>query len=237
MTRIALYSGATILAKGLDSILRHDGTFELLPPCSSLDGLMARIANDAPEIILLDHTLDVTFALVAEIKQAARGAKLVLWVDTITTQMAMQALELGIRGILRKRLPVDLHLVCLMRVQAGGVWFEKALTQPSPAPARMALTAREEQLVSLLSQGLKNSEIASSLAITESTVRIYLSQLYQKLGVKDRFELALYGLKNLASKPGAVPHVPAVPSVATDEPRPQDAAPKRLPLPLVPTLQ
>jgi two-component system nitrate/nitrite response regulator NarL len=237
MTRIALYTGATILAKGLDSILRHDGTFELLPPCSSLGGLMAQIANDAPEIILLDHSLDVTFAVVAEIKQAVRGAKLVLWVDTITTQMAMQALELGIRGILRKRLPVDLHLMCLTRVQAGGVWFEKALTQPAPAPARIALTAREEQLVSLLSQGLKNFEIAGALVIAESTVRIYLSQLYQKLGVKDRFELALYGLKNLPSKPCAVPPVPAVPSAATDEPRPEDAATNGLRLPLLPTLQ
>jgi two-component system, NarL family, nitrate/nitrite response regulator NarL len=237
MTRIALYSGATILAKGLDSILRHDGTFELLPPCLSLDRLMAQIANDAPEIILLDHSLAVTFAVVAEIKHAARGAKLVLWVDTITTQMAMQALEVGIRGILRKRLPIDLHLMCLTRVQAGGVWFEKTLTEPSPTPARIALTGREEQLVSLLSQGLKNFEIAGSLAITEGTVRIYLSQLYQKLGVKDRFELALFGLKHLASKPGAAAPVPPFPSATTVERRPEDGASKGLPLPLVPTLQ
>lgn len=237
MTRIALYTGATILAKGLDSILRHDGTFELLPPCSSLDGLLAQIAKEAPEIILLDQSLDVTFAAVEEIKQAAHGAKLVLWVDNITTRMAMQAMELGIRGILRKRLPVDLHLKCLQRVQSGGVWFEKALTDPSTTNNRIALTGREEQLVSLLSQGLKNFEIASSLAIAESTVRIYLSQLYQKLSVKDRFELALFGLKNLASRPGVTPPVPASPSTATDEPRSEDGAPNGLPLPLVPTLQ
>jgi DNA-binding NarL/FixJ family response regulator len=237
MTQIALYSGATILAKGLDSILRHDGTFELLPPCSSLDGLLAQIAKNAPEIILLDHSLDVTFAAVGEIKQAARGAKLVLWVDAITTRMAMQAVELGIRGVLRKRLPVDLHLRCLQRVQAGGVWFEKALIEPSPATGRIALTGREEQLVSLLSQGLKNFEIAGSLSIAESTVRIYLSQLYQKLGVKDRFELALFGLRNLATRPGTTPIVPALPSAAADEPRPEDGVCKGLPLPLVPTLQ
>ena len=51
--------------------------------------------------------------------------------------------------------------------------------------------------MSLLSQGLKNKEIATALNISEGTVKVYLSRLFQKLGVKDRFELALYGLKNL----------------------------------------
>ena len=62
---------------------------------------------------------------------------------------------------------------------------------------RYSLTRREGQLVSLLSQGLKNKEIATALTISEGTVKVYLSRLFQKLGVKDRFELALYGLKNL----------------------------------------
>jgi DNA-binding CsgD family transcriptional regulator len=66
---------------------------------------------------------------------------------------------------------------------------------------RYSLTRREGQLVTLLAQGLKNKEIATSLNISEGTVKVYLSRLFQKLGVKDRFELALYGLKNLA--PGA----------------------------------
>ena len=62
---------------------------------------------------------------------------------------------------------------------------------------RYSLTRREGQLVTLLSQGLKNKEIATALSISEGTVKVYLSRLFQKLGVKDRFELALYGLKNL----------------------------------------
>jgi len=55
------------------------------------------------------------------------------------------------------------------------------------------------KLVSLLSQGLKNKEIASTLMISEGTVKVYLSRLFQKVGVKDRFELALFGLKNLTT--------------------------------------
>jgi DNA-binding NarL/FixJ family response regulator len=237
MTRIALFTGATILAKGLDSILRHNRSFELLPPCSSLDGLLAQIEKAAPGIILLDHSLDVNLAVVREIRGKALGAKLALWVDSISPEMAMQAVQLGMRAILRKRLPVDLHLKCLHRVRSGDVWFEKALTEPSATPSRIALTGLEEQLMSLLAQGLKNSEIAGSLAIAESSVKTYLPQLYQKLGVKDRFELALYGLKHFGSKSSADPPAPAQPSAATDEAHPEDSVPKGLPVPLIHTLQ
>ena len=52
--------------------------------------------------------------------------------------------------------------------------------------------------MALLAQGLRNKEIAFSLQIGEGTVKVYLSRLFRKLGVSDRFELALYGLKNLA---------------------------------------
>jgi DNA-binding CsgD family transcriptional regulator len=69
----------------------------------------------------------------------------------------------------------------------------------------VALTKRESQLVALLSQGLKNKEIASTLQISEGTVKVYLSRLFQKVGVKDRFELALYGLKNLQNMAGDAP--------------------------------
>jgi two-component system, NarL family, nitrate/nitrite response regulator NarL len=237
MTRIALFTGATILAKGLDSILRHDGTFELLPPCSSLDRLQAQVEKDAPGIILLDYSLDVNLDVVREIRGKAPAAKLVLWVDSISPEMAMQTVRLGIRGILRKRLPVDLHLKCLHHVRSGEVWFEKALTEPSATPSRIVLTGLEEQLMSLLAQGFKNSEIAGSLAIPESTVKTYLPQLYQKLGVKDRFELALYGLKHFGPKSSAASPAPAQRSAPTDEARPEESVAKGMPVPLLPTLQ
>jgi DNA-binding CsgD family transcriptional regulator len=88
---------------------------------------------------------------------------------------------------------------CLQKVNAGELWFEKALTDSFLCARRVALTQREGQLVSLLSQGLKNKEIATMLTISEGTVKVYLSRLFQKVGVKDRFELALFGLKNLTT--------------------------------------
>jgi DNA-binding NarL/FixJ family response regulator len=120
-------------------------------------------------------------------------------VRTIPRELAHQAMALGVRGILRKNLPIDLFLKCLHKVLEGEVWFEKSLTSAFFAAPVVRLSKREGQLVSLLAQGMKNKEIAYQLSLSEGTVKVYLSRLFEKLGVKDRFELALYGLRNLTT--------------------------------------
>jgi len=199
MTRILLYSDEPILAKGLESVLRQVEGFELLPTCGAVAGLMEQLAQGSPDLVLMDLTPEITFAVLTEMKHAMTNCKIVLWVNSISTELAFQAMGLGVRGILRKTLPTELQVKCLQKVQAGELWFEKALTDSFLCARRVALTQREGQLVSLLSQGLKNKEIASTLLISEGTVKVYLSRLFQKVGVKDRFELALFGLKNLTT--------------------------------------
>ena len=199
MTRILLYSDEPILAKGLESVLRQVEGFELLPICVTVTGMMEQVAHGGPDLVLIDLTHEVTFAVLSDMKHAMMSCKIVLWVNSISTELAFQAMGLGVRGILRKTLPTDLHVMCLQKVQAGELWFEKALTDSFLCARRIALTQREGQLVSLLSQGLKDKEIATTLMISVGTVKVYLSRLLQKVGVNDRFELALFGLKNLTT--------------------------------------
>jgi DNA-binding NarL/FixJ family response regulator len=125
------------------------------------------------------------------------SARIVLWVRNISTELAYQAMEHGVRGILRRTQATDTFPKCLRMVAEGGLWFEETLKTSFTSMRTVSLTRRESQLVSLLSQGLKNKEIASTLFISEGTVKVYLSRLFHKLGVKDRFELALFGLKNM----------------------------------------
>jgi DNA-binding NarL/FixJ family response regulator len=175
-------------------------------------------------------------------QHAMQSTKIVLWVNSISTELAFQAMGLGVRGILRKTLATDLQVKCLQKVQAGELWFEKALTDSFLCARRVALTQREGQLVSLLSQGLKNKEIATTLMISEGTVKVYLSRLFQKVGVKDRFELALFGLKNLTT--GQLPisdknhrgasAMPGLRSLVLEKPMDRDASPVRFPTPLRP---
>jgi DNA-binding NarL/FixJ family response regulator len=199
MTRILLFSDEPILAKGLESVLAQAEGFDLLPTCATVASLLEQMTAGVPDVILMELTPEITFAVLSEMKHVMMSCKIVLWVNLISTELAFQAMGLGVRGILRKTLPADLQVKCLQKVQAGELWFEKTLTDSFLCARRVALTRREGQLVSLLSQGLKNKEIATALTISEGTVKVYLSRLFQKVGVKDRFELALFGLKNLTT--------------------------------------
>jgi two-component system nitrate/nitrite response regulator NarP len=241
MTRILLYSDEPILCKGLESVLRQVEGFELLPTCGALPSLLEQMARHAPDLVLMDLTSEVTFGVLSDMKHTLAHTRIVLWVNAISTELAFQAMGLGVRGILRKTLPTDLQVKCLQKVQAGELWFEKALTDSFLCARRVALTQREGQLVSLLSQGLKNKEIATTLMISEGTVKVYLSRLFQKVGVKDRFELALFGLKNLTT--GQIPvgdkshrpsAMPGLRSLVLDRPLERAEAPTRFPTQLRP---
>ncbi|HZU23877.1 MAG TPA: hypothetical protein VFA04_00045, partial [Bryobacteraceae bacterium] len=154
MTRILLYSDEPILAKGLEAVLRQVEGFELLPTCTTVAGVIDQVAHTIPDLVLMDLTSEITFAVLSELKHAMSSTKIVLWVNNISTELAFQAMGLGVRGILRKTLPTDLQVKCLQKVQAGELWFEKALTDSFLCARRVALTQREGQLVTLLSQGL-----------------------------------------------------------------------------------
>jgi DNA-binding NarL/FixJ family response regulator len=199
MASVLLCTDEPILAEGLTRILSTSEGLELVSWCPELTNLGEKVEQHKPELLLIDLTSDVNFAVLSSLHQIARQARIVLWVHSISTELALQAMSLGIRGILRKTLPTETLMRCLTRVHEGELWFEKALTDSIMTARRYSLTRREGQLVTLLAQGLKNKEIATALNISEGTVKVYLSRLFQKLGVKDRFELALYGLKNLAS--------------------------------------
>ena len=223
MPRVLLYSDQPILATGLQSVLQAAGGFEAVSTCSSVPLLVSRLAEGEADIALLDLTPEITFGVLSDLRRAVASCKIILWVNSISTELAFQAMGLGIRGILRKTLPTELQIKCLQKVHAGELWFEKALTDSFLSARRVALTQREGQLVSLLSQGLKNKEIATALMISEGTVKVYLSRLFQKVGVKDRFELALFGLKNLttaqapaAEKPGPGDKIPGLRSLVLE---------------------
>src|SRR5271165_719679 len=204
MANVLLCSDEPILAEGLSRILAGSETLNLISYCPGIEGLRSQMELHQPDLLLVDLTASITFGALSGLHEAASNAKIVLWVHAISTELALQAMSLGVRGILRKTLPTETLLRCLTRVNDGELWFEKALTDSIMSARRYSLTRREGQLVSLLSNGLKNKEIATALNISEGTVKVYLSRLFQKLGVKDRFELALYGLKNLTPGGGSM---------------------------------
>ncbi len=216
MTRLLLYTDEPILASGLEAVLSSATSYNLSGICRTTPALMEQARIDRPDVLLLDLTPELSFGVLLEIQRQFPNSRIVLWVRSISTELAYQAIEHGVRGILRKTHPPEVLLKCLQMVADGGLWFEEALKASFTTMRTVSLTRRESQLVSLLSQGLKNKEIAATLFISEGTVKVYLSRLFQKLGVKDRFELALFGLKNMPSGEALI-----------EAPQPQAALPQR----------
>ena len=196
MTSVALYSEQPILTAGLQSVMA--GLEDLaLSAFTDLDRLMEHVQTRRPSVVLLDVTIAVTFTTLSRLKSIVGDAPIVLWVDVTPLEYVSQALALGVRGILRKSLPTEFQVKCLRTVAAGDLWVEQGLCDRLLTSKRVFLTPRERQLMGLLAQGLKNKEIAGAMTLTEGTVKVYISRLFEKVGAHDRFELARYSLQNL----------------------------------------
>jgi DNA-binding NarL/FixJ family response regulator len=197
MLSVLAFTDEVIVAAGLKQVLNRKSGFGLVGVSDRPSNLVEMALSLKPDLMLLDLTPELTFGVLYELGERAPDHRIVLWVRSISTELALQAIENGVRGIVRKTLPEETLLKCLRMVADGGLWFEESLKEGFLASRTINLSKRESQLVALLSQGLRNKEIASLLLISEGSVKVYLSRLFRKLGVNDRFELALFGLRNL----------------------------------------
>jgi DNA-binding NarL/FixJ family response regulator len=144
-------------------------------------------------VVYFDNTLSL-----GELRDLCqrRGYRVCLFARDITPELFFQAREAGISSVLATSHSAEEIVSVLCAIAEGEFYFDPLLTEGNEHARTIHLTPREGHLIELLTQGLKNKEIAYQLGITEGTVKVYLSKLYQKVGAKDRFDLALYGLKN-----------------------------------------
>jgi len=196
-TQIVLYTDQSFLAEGLTFAFSSKPGWQLAASHRSIDETIAFARDHVIDILLLDVTEEVTIAALHVIRRVNPACRMVFWAGAIGAEFAYQAVEAGVCGILRKSLPPAKFLEAIEGLRQGEFRFDKDVLEGLISGVRVVLTVREGQLVNLLSQGLKNKEIAWTLHISEGTVKVYLSRLFKKLGVTDRLELALYGLRNL----------------------------------------
>ena len=209
MATVLFCTDEPVLAEGLAQILEDAQGLELCAHCPNLEDLPAQVDRYRPDVLLLDLTAETNVGVLVRAsgwfvqnENCALGA---LAFDrtrasgSISRHSGDSPQESSTRSDYR----------CLTRINAGELWLDKKLTDSLATARRYSLTWREGQLVNLLCEGLKNKEIATALHISEGTVKVYLSRLFQKLNVKDRFELALVGLKNLTPGPGLSPTNPS----------------------------
>ena len=197
--RIALYTQLSFVAQGLAAVFRTHADLELVACRDSLSGTLDCLRSTRPDVLLVHLLSGVKLSELQAIRAADSRCQIVLWGHELEGEFAFQAIALGVRGILPGNISIDDCLAALRHVRQGALCFEKDLIESMLSQKRVVLTQRQGQILSLVAQGLKNKEIASSMGITEGTVKVYLYKLFQKLGMNDRLDMALYGRKNLFS--------------------------------------
>lgn len=192
-----------IVVEGLIRILDGTSDLKFAGAASSLTDALEAVRQQQPNILLVDQTagLKVVFQFISDVKSTSSQCQPVLWVNDLAEIDCFRALQLGARGILKKTLGVEDVLECLRSVGRGNVWIESSLSNDAMGTldrrATPRLTPREKEIVHHVCAGMKNKEIAEALAITPGTVKVHLMHIFEKTGVKDRFELAVHGRRLL----------------------------------------
>ena len=216
--RLLIADGHPIVLEGLRSVLSHQPTLQVVGEAS--DGMEAieKTVSLDPDIVLMELKLPRVEGLTVlrSIQARAGRSKVILFSSSENKEEFVEAMKLGCSGILSKDSAVGLIEKSIQKVFAGEIWLDSNTTaavirqfaSPTDFPPihgtgngkatreRAQLSQREREIIILIAQGYKNKEIAEKMFITEQTVKNHLHNVFDKLGVSDRLELALYAIHN-----------------------------------------
>ena len=202
-TRIDVIACETqpIVIEGLRKSLGDAKDLNFIVGVADPADLVQQVIEYSPKVCILDKALGTStvFQLISELKIRAPGTEPVLWASEISEVESFRAFQVGVRGILKKTLPVPVILDCIRTVASGNIWIESSISNQFVGfinrRSTPRLTPREDEILSLVMRGLKNKQIGDALNITTGTVKVHLMHIFEKTGVRDRFELAMYGRK------------------------------------------
>jgi DNA-binding NarL/FixJ family response regulator len=186
--------------EGVRSLLRTTGDLKLMAAIPSLSASFELWRERRPDVVVLDKGFGLPAVMdwITAARARETPARVVVWGVSVSEAEALRLVQTGALGVVRKSVDSTAFLACLRAVAAGQTWMEDSLlaaTEHRARAGRSNLTAREQQVVELVEQGLKNKEIAREMGIQPGTVKIHLKHIFEKTGVRGRFGLALAGLR------------------------------------------
>jgi DNA-binding NarL/FixJ family response regulator len=182
-----------VQAEGLRVLLAGYSEFEFTGACADPLFALERIARERPDLVIVDGdaTPEDAFELVAAVQQVSLQSRSVLWVRELTELDAERAVDAGAGGAVRKTQPPEYLIECLRAVSRGESWLGDWPAPPAPQRRPVdRLTRRERQILTLVTEGRSNAEIAAELGIAVATVKVHVASIMDKTGTRDRLELA-----------------------------------------------
>ncbi|MGA2595501.1 MAG: response regulator transcription factor [Bryobacteraceae bacterium] len=213
MIRILIADDHPIVRDGLRKLLSLEDDFEIVAEANDGREVLDKVQELDPDVLLLDlrmPNLDGLSTLQA-LAQLNKKTRVIVLTASEDKNEFVQAMKLGCSGIVLKQTAPDLIVKSIRKVYGGEIWLDSHttaavmrqfaapgdLTGPSGSGKtreRSPLSTREREIVQLVAQGYKNKEMAEKMFISEQTVKNHLHNIFDKLGVSDRLELALYAI-------------------------------------------
>lgn len=206
--QLAICDDHPIVLAGLESLFRLEPDFQVVARCVNGEEALAAVRQHNPDILVLD--LHIPRGNGLEILRVLRSEKLPTKVVMLTAELEedeiVEALRLGVRGVVLKELAPQLLVECIRKVQAGEQWLDKQLSnwaleallrrESTGRAGSGTLSPREIEIVRMVVGGLRNRELAERLGVSEGTIKIHLHNIYKKLKVHSRLELVLHAQAN-----------------------------------------
>ena len=211
--RVLIADDHPIVRDGLRKLLTLEEDVEVVGEAADGCEVLDKVHELDPDILLLDlrmPNLDGLSAL-QSLMQSTRRTRVIVLTASEDKNEFVQAMKLGCSGIVLKQTAPDLIVKSIRKVHGGEIWLDSHTTAAvmrqfagpgseaasaggSKSRERSPLSTREREIVQLVAQGYKNKEMAEKMFISEQTVKNHLHNIFDKLGVSDRLELALYAI-------------------------------------------
>jgi two-component system NarL family response regulator len=194
--RLIIADDHALFRAGLKSLLQLQPEVEVVAEVDRASEVAPILSNTQCEVLLLDLQMDRW--MMDDIPELAKLAAVIVLTASEIGENGVQALRLGARAIVHKRFAIETLMTALQTVSDGLVWMPPTVQAEFAAQSSSTakrLTARELEIVRFVGVGLRNAEVAERLSISESTVKTHLNNIFQKLSVRDRLELAHYAIR------------------------------------------
>ena len=215
-TRILIADDHTIFRDGLRRLLESEPEFQVVGEAADGAEALQLVQQLKPDILLLDLAMPRMPGLETLRELAVQGSsvRVILLTAAIEKRQIVEALQTGARGVIMKDAATQLLLKGIRTVMGGQFWVgreavadmvgylrDKAAQQP-PSPAKAyGLTKRELEILGTIVSGLSNKEIAQKFSLSEDTVKHHLTNIFDKVGVSSRLELALFAINHRLVEP------------------------------------
>ncbi|HYI92853.1 MAG TPA: response regulator transcription factor [Bryobacteraceae bacterium] len=210
--RVVLADDHPIVRDGLRKLLMLEEDIEVVGEASDGREVVQVVQDSRPDVLILDLRMPYMdgLATLQALQQVDKKTRVIILTASEDKNEFVQAMKLGCSGIVLKQTAPELIVKSIRKVHGGEIWLDSHTTAavmrqfaspaevmsgtPAKGRERSPLSQREREIVGLVAQGYKNREMAEKMFISEQTVKNHLHNIFDKLGVSDRLELALYAI-------------------------------------------